>query len=256
MSVCMVNSMVSIVLSVVSVSIVVIIDWLNVHLMGVMVLNWVGIIVHFVVLNWMGVIVHFVVSWLCYMRSGVVVMVASGDVWFNVVLHIVLVLFSVSGFVVLAWAGVGMGWLSGGVLMNIHNWVVVRVVGVMRISSWVNVSCLIIVMDGFVVDWLNVVRSIALKIMTDSFMWCGNIVFSHMVVVMVIVIKAMMSMIVVNVLKLNFMVVFTIFVGLMIDFMLGLMINEFMLNRVVLSLTALYNWLNFMNSCLLKRSMV
>ena len=242
-SVCMVNSMVSIVLSVVSVSVVVIIDWFNVHLVGVMMLNWVGIVV------------HFVVSWLCYMRSGVVVMVGSGDVWFNVVLHIVLMLCSVSGFVVLAWAGVGVGWLSVGVLVNIHNWVVVLlVVWVMGISSWVNVSCLIIVMDGFVVDWFDIVRCVALKFMMDSFMWCANIVLSHMVVVMVIV--AMVSMIVVNILELNFMVVLAILVGLMINFVLSLMINKFMLNCMALSLTALYNWLNLVNRCFLKRSMV
>lgn len=153
-----------------------------------------------------------------------------------------------------------MNWLRVGVLVNIYNWVVVvRIVGMMRISSWVGIDSLIIVMDGLVVDWLYFVRSVVLKIMTDSLMWCMHIVFSHMVVMMVtdvVSIVSMVIMIVVNILKLNFVGIFTIVISLMVNFMLSLMINKFVSNIVVLSLTTLYNWLNLVNRSLLERSMV
>ena len=160
----------------------------------------------------------------------------------------------------LSWSSIGVNWLRVGVLVNIYNWVVVvRIVGMMRISSWVGIDSLIIVMDGLVVDWLYFVRSVVLKIMTDSLMWCMHIVFSHMVVMMVtdvVSIVSMVIMIVVNILKLNFVGIFTIVISLMVNFMLSLMINKFVSNIVVLSLTTLYNWLNLVNRSLLERSMV
>merc|ERR1711920_1133250 len=180
--------MVAIVLRVVSVSVLMVIDWVNVNFMGVMVLNWVGIVM------------HFVVSWFCYMRYRVIIMMACSNVWLNVVLNIILMLRSMSGFVVLSWLSVGVDWFCVGVFMNIYDWVVILIMGVMRISSWVNVGCLVIVMDNFMVEWLNVMAGVAFKIMTDSLMWCTNIIFSHMVVMMVTDVSSMVVMIVVNVL--------------------------------------------------------
>ena len=75
-------SVVSIILRVVSIRIVVVIDWVYIHLVGVVVLrvvlNVVDIMVFNMVFDWVvGVIVHLVVSRLCYVRSRVVVVVAS-----------------------------------------------------------------------------------------------------------------------------------------------------------------------------------
>ena len=167
----------------------------------------------------------------------------------------VLVLGGVSGFVVLSWAGVGMDWLGVGVLVNIHDWVVVLIMGMVRVTSWVGVDSLIIVVDGLVVDWLNLVGSEALEIVTDSFVWCVNIVCSHVVVVMIIV-MSMSSVVVVDILELNLMVVLIVMVGSVINFVLGLMVNKLMGDIVVLSLTSLNMWLNLVNASLLKRSVV
>lgn len=251
-------SVVSIILRVVSISIPVVIDWVYIHLVGVVVLravlNVVDIMVFNMVFDWVGVIVHFVVSRLCYMGSRVVVVVACLDVWLNMVFLSVLVLGGVSGFVVLGWASVGMDWLSVGVLVNIHNWVVVLIMGMVRVTGWVGVDSLIIVVDGLVVDWLNLVGSEALKIVTDSFVWCVHIVCSHMVIVVIIVVS--MSMIVVNILELNLMLVLTVMVGAVINFVSSLMIDKLMGDIVVLSLTSLNLWLNLVNGSLLKRSVV
>ena len=72
-------SVVSIILRVVSISILVVIDWVYIHLVGVVVLRVVLDVVDIMVLNWVAVIVHFVVSRLCYIGSRVVVVVASSD---------------------------------------------------------------------------------------------------------------------------------------------------------------------------------
>ena len=72
-------SVVPIILRVVSISILVVIDWVYIHLVGVVVLRVVLNVVDIMVFDWVGVIVHFVVSRLCYIRSRVVVVVASGD---------------------------------------------------------------------------------------------------------------------------------------------------------------------------------
>ena len=252
-------SVVSIILRVVSISIPVVIDWVYIHLVGVVVLravlNVVDIMVFNMVFDWVAVIVHVVVSRLCYIGSRVVVVVGSGDVWLNMVVLSVLVLGGVSGFVVLSWASVGMDWLGVGVLVNIHDWVVVLIMRMVRVTSWVGVDSLIIVVDGLVVDWLNLVGSEALEIVTDSFVWCVNIVCSHVVVVMIIV-MSMSSVVVVDILELNLMVVLIVMVGSVINFVLGLMVNKLMGDIVVLSLTSLNMWLNLVNASLLKRSVV
>ena len=104
-------SVVSIVLCMVSISIMMIINWFDIHLVGVMVLCmvhwvvinmvlfvmlWVMINMVFFVMHWVRIVVHFMVSRLCYMWSRVVLVVTRGDVWLNMVLFIILVLHSVS----------------------------------------------------------------------------------------------------------------------------------------------------------------
>ena len=170
----------------------------------------------------------------------------------------VLVLGGVSGFVVLSWAGVGMDWLGVGVLVNIHDWVVVLIMGMVRVTSWVGVDSLIIVVDGLVVDWLNLMGSVALKVVADSFMWCMHIVCCHMMIMMMVMlsVRSMVTMIVVNILELNLMVVLAVVVGAVVNFVISLMINELMGNFVVFSLTSLNLRLNFMNGSLLKWSVV
>ena len=240
----------SIILRVVSIRIVVVIDWVYIHLVGVVVLrvvlNVVDIMVFNMVFDWVvGVIVHFVVSRLCYVGSRVVVVVASGDVWLKVVLLIVLVLCGVSRFVVVSWASVGMDWLGVGVLVNIHNWVVMLIMRMVRVTSWVGIDSLIVVVDGLMVDWLNLVSSEALKVVTDSFVWCVYIISSHVVVMVIVV--SVMAMVVVNIFELNLMVVLVIMIGAVVNFMLSGMINKLVGNIMVFSLMSLNLWLNLVN---------
>lgn len=98
---------------VVGIGIMMVVDWVNMYLVGVMVhwhvlnmvFNWVSIVMLFMVLNWVGIVMFFVVSGLCYNGSGVIVNVVAGcDSWCDVVLFIISVLGSVSRFVVLRWA--------------------------------------------------------------------------------------------------------------------------------------------------------
>ena len=149
-----------------------------------------------------------------------------------------------------------MDWLRVGVLVNIYDWVVV-LVGMVRIASWVGVDGLIIMMDGLVVNWLNVVRSIALNIVSDSLMGSAHIVLSHVVVMaMVTIVASMMVMIIVNILELNLVVLITVVVGLVVNFMLSLVVDEFVSNLMTLGLVALNNWLNLVNGCMLERPVV
>ena len=168
----------------------------------------------------------------------------------------VCVLGGVSGFVVLSWASVGMDWLSVGVLVNIHDWVVVLIMGMVRVTSWVGVDSLVIVVDGLVVDWLNLVGSVALEIVSDFLMWRSHIVCCHVVVMVIIYVVSMMTVIVVNILKLNLMVVFAVLVGTVVNFVFSLMVDKLMGNFVMLSLTSLNLWLNLVNGSLLKCSVV
>ena len=165
----------------------------------------------------------------------------------------VCVLGGVSGFVVLSWASVGMDWLSVGVLVNIHDWVVVLIMGMVRVTSWVGVDSLVIVVDGLVVDWLNLVGSVALEIVSDFLMWRSHIICCHVVVMVIIyVVSTMMTVIVVNILKLNLMVVFAVLVGTVVNFVFSLMVDKLMGNFVMLSLASLNLWLNLVNGSLLK----
>jgi hypothetical protein len=72
----------------------------------------------------------------------------------------------------------------------------------------------------------------------------------------VVVVVTSVSVVVVDILELDLMMVFTIFICSVINLMLSLMIDILVSDRVVLSLMSLNMWLDFMDSCLLKRSMV
>ena len=85
----------------------------------------------------------------------------------------------------------------------------------------------------------------------NGLMRSSYIVLSHVVIMV-----SSMSMVVVDVLELYLVVVFTVFVRSVINLMLSLMINILVSNRVVFSFMSLNMWLDFMDSCLLKRSMV
>lgn len=95
----MVIIMVSIVCCVVSIRIVVIIDWVDINLVSicmVLVVFWCVLYIMVQDIVMVMVIVHFMVSWFCYVRYGVDIMVGGSDVWVNMVLLSVLVLSSVS----------------------------------------------------------------------------------------------------------------------------------------------------------------
>jgi len=116
---------VTVVSSVVRIGITVVIDWVNEHLVGGIVMSvvvvMVDIVVHImvdiVVHDWMVVVVdvfvYVVMSWLSNVRSTVdVVMVGAGNNWLDVMILSVLVLGSVSRFVVLYWSSVSVNWLG------------------------------------------------------------------------------------------------------------------------------------------------
>ena len=116
---------VTVVSSVVIIGVTVVIDWVNEHLVGGIVMSvvvvMVDIVVHImvdiVVHDWMVVVVdvfvYVVMSWLSNVRSTVdVVMVGAGNNWLDVMILSVLVLGSVSRFVVLYWSSVSVNWLG------------------------------------------------------------------------------------------------------------------------------------------------
>ena len=244
----------------------IVVDWLmNLVVVLMVVVNGVMVIVvdvSVVVLVVVVIVVVIVVSvnvmsWLSNMRSRVIVVVVTGDDWVNSVLFSVLVLSGVGIFVVLSMSEVSVSWLSVGVLMNINNFVVVVVVWVMRISGWVGVDSLVVVMDCFVINWLNLVGLVFLKIVGDSLMWHSHVPFrSVMLMVIVWVSIVVMIMRVVSVLESNSAVFIIMVEGAVIDFMISFVVNELVSHGVVLSFPTLYMWLDFVNACLLERSMV
>lgn len=198
-----------------------------------------------------------VVSCLSNMRCGEVVVVVSSHYWVNSVLLSVLMLASVLRLVVFWVSIVGACWLSVGVLVDIDNWVVVWVMWVVRISSWVGVDSLIIVMDSFMVNWCHLVASVPFNIMRDSLVWNSHIPFRLVMMMVIIVVSiVVVIMVVMSVLE-GYSSVFIIMVeGAVINFMISFMIYEFMLNSVVLSLATFNMWYNLVNCCLLERPVV
>ena len=202
----------------------------------------------------MGVVmsVSFVMSWLSddWMAVMFSVMMRVSR-WCNLVFLSVGVFLSVFTLIMVSWSMVSVDWLSVSMMVHIYDWVMVVGVWVVRITGWVSVYGLVLMVDSLVVDWLNLVCCESLKIVVDSLVWSSNIVLSHVVIMV-----ATMSVVVVNILEFNLVVVFTVLVCSVVNFMFSLVINVFMSNGVMFSLTSLNMWFNFMDSSLLKRSMV
>ena len=242
--------------------------WLNIDIMvrivmAVMVgINMVDIMVyvmvHVVVSIMVSVVVSVVMSmslvvgWLGNDWSTVIISVMVGvSRWGNLMLFTISVMACMFTLIMVSWSMIGMDWLGVSVLVYIDNWVVMVGVWVVWVTSWVSVHSLVFVIDSFVVDWLNIVSGVVLNIVVNSLMRSSHIVLGHMVVMV-----SSVSVVVVNILELYLVMVFTVFVRSVINLMLSLMINILVSDRVVLSLTSLNMWLDFMDSCLLKRSMV
>ena len=140
-------------------------------------------------------------------------------------------------------------------LMNINN--SVMVIRMVRVSSWVRVNRLVIVMDGFMMDWLYLMRSIAFDIMRDCFMWHEDIISSGMMVMVVVVVSMVVLIrMIMSVLELYNTVLIIVVVGVMINFMICFMVNIFVTHIMVFRLTALNMRFNLVNRCLFKRPMV
>jgi hypothetical protein len=171
--------------------------------------------------------------------------------WCNLVFLSVGVLLSVFTLEMVSWSVVGVDWLSVSMMVHIDDWVMVVRVWVMRITSWVSVYGLVLVVNSLVVDWLNLVCCEVLKIVVNCLVWSSHIVLSHVVIVV-----ATMSVVVVNILEFNLVVVFTVLVCSVVNFVFSLVIDVLMSDGVMFSLMSLNMWFNFMDSSLLKRSMV
>merc|ERR1719266_2290904 len=137
--------------------------------------------------------------------------------WCNLMLLSVGVLLSVFTLVMVSWSVVGVDWLSVRVVVHIDDWVMVVRFWVVRITSWVSVYGLVLVVNSLVVDWLNLVCCVVLKIVVNGLVWSSHIVLSHVVIVV-----ATMSVVVINILEFNLVVVFTIFVCSVVNLVLSL----------------------------------
>ena len=249
--------------------------WLDINAVGVMVISMVtvmmgimvDIMVDVVVVN---IVVYVMVGSVVSIIMGVVMSVSLvmgwlSDDWMAVVFSVVMrvsrwcylmffsvgVLLSVFTFVMVSWSVIGVDRLSVSMVVHIDDWVMVVGIWVVRITGWVSVNGLVLVVNSLVVDWLNFVSSIVLKIVVDGLMWSSHIVLSHVVIVM-----TTMSVVMINILELHLVVVFTVLVCSVVNFMFSLVINVLMSNGVMFSLTSLNMWFNLMDSGLLKRSMV
>merc|ERR1712083_770759 len=107
--------------------------------------------------------------------------------WCNLVFLSVGVLLSVFTLVMVSWSVVGVDWLSVRVVVHIDDWVMVVRFWVGRITSWVSVYGLVLMVNSLVVDWLNLVCCVVLKI--------------------VVIVVATMSVVVINILEFNLVVV-------------------------------------------------
>lgn len=181
----------SIVCCVVIESMAMIVDWIDMNGVGIVV-DWlmVDFVVDIVMVVVMIVVVNIVmsvnmVSWLSNMRSRVVVMVGSSDDWVNSVLFSVLVLSLVLRFPVLSWSIVSVGWLSVRMLMDVNNWMMVGVVWVVRISSWVGVDSLVVVVNGLTIDWMNLMFGVLFAVVRDSLVWNNYIPFRSVVLMVI-----------------------------------------------------------------------
>ena len=202
----------------------------------------------------MGIVmsVSLVMSWLSDdWMTMVFSMMMRISRWCNLMLLSVGMLLSVFTLVMVSWSVVGVDWLSVRVVVHIDDWVMVVRFWVVRITSWVSVYGLVLVVNSLVVDWLNFVGCVLLKIVVDGFVWSSHIVLSHVVIVV-----ATMSVVVINILEFNLVVVFTVLVCSVVNFVFSLVIDVLMSDGVMFSLMSLNMWFNLMDSSFLKRSMV
>ena len=231
---------------------------MSINMVDIMVYVMVYVMVHVVVSIMVSVVVSVVMSmslvvgWLGNYWSAVIISVMVGvSRWGNLMLFTVSVMFCVLTIVVVSWSMIGMDWLGVSVLVYIDDWVVMVGVWMVWVTGWVSVHSLVFVIDSLVVDGLNIVGNVFFKVVMNGLMRSSHIVLGHVVVVVTSV-----SVVVVDILELYLMMVFTIFICSVINLMLSLMIDILVSDRVVFSFMSLNMWLDFMNSCLLKRSMV
>ena len=197
--------------------------------------------------------VSFVMGWFSHNWVTVVVSVMMRVAgWGNLMLLSVGALTSVGPFIVVSWSLVRVDWLCVGMAVHINNWVVVVGVWVMRVTSWVTVHSLVLVIDSLLVQWFHIMGRVSLEIMVDGLVRGSHIVLSHMVVMM----SVSMSVVVVSILKLNLVMVFAILVGSVVDLVLSLVVDVLVSDRVVLSLVSLDVWLDLVDGGLLERSVV
>lgn len=243
---------VCVVCCVVSETLVVVVDWVYVHRVSVTVVEGLSVV------NVMGDLMNDVVvieggtgvvCWLGDDWMRVDFVGGAGNDWVDGVLLGVLVLSSVGILVVLSWSDVVDGWLSVGVLVDIDDWGVVRVMRVVRVVSWVGVNSLVVVVDSLMVDWHDFVLSEPLDIVGDGLVWHGDVPFRS--VVLVVAVWA-----VVVVLEADSAVLILMVVSAVLDFVVSFVIDEFVPHRVVLGLPSLDMGLNLVNAGLLEWSMV
>ena len=200
---------------------------MGINMVDIMVYVMVHVVMNVVVSIMVSVVVSIVMSmslvvgWLGNDWSTVIISVMVGvSRWGNLMLFTISVMACVLTLVMVSWSMIGMDWLGVSVLVYIDDWVVMVGVWVVWVTGWVSVHSLVLVIDSFVVDWLNIVSCVVLKIVVNSLMRSSHIVLSHMVVMM-----SSVSVVVVNILELYLVMVFTVFVRSVINLMLSLMIN-------------------------------
>ena len=99
-----------------------------------------------------------------------------------------------------------------------------------RVTSWVGVHSLVLMVDSLVVHWLNIVRGVALQVMVNGLVRSSHIVLGHVVVVVLIVMVSVVAMVVVDILELHLVVVLAILVCSVVNLMLGLVVHVLMGN--------------------------
>ena len=142
-------------------------------------------------------------------------------------------------------------------MVNVDNWGVVFVDLVVWLISVVGIYSLVIMVDSFMIDWLDLVASKAFEIVRDCLMWCSHIIIREVVMVFINFVSMMIViMMEVSICISNLMVLVIMVVGAVLNCMINLMIEVFVLYIMMLSLNTLNMWLDLMDACLFKRSVV
>lgn len=137
-------------------------------------------------------------------------------------------------------------------LLDVNNWVVMRVVWVVWIRGVISVDSLVIVVDSLTIDWSNLVGGVSFHIVGNCLVWHGHIPLGPVV----LVVTVMAVGVVVGVLECNSAVLVLLVVSTVLNFVSNLMVIVLMRHGVVLSLTSFNMWLDLVNASLLERSMV